>query len=89
MSRDNLETTGDVSGSADLKKVTKLESNAMLGGTLGGGVPIPQYRKKNWQIPKYRVKNRRNTDTAFIFDHAYLKLYLSRVFVYLKYLGQK
>ena len=62
----------------------------MLGGTLGGGgVPIPQYRKKNWQIPKYRVKNRRNTDTAFIIDHSYLKLYLSRVFVYLKYLGQK
>ena len=57
----------------------------MLGGTLGGGgVPIPQYRKKNWQIPKYRVKNRRNTDTAFIFGHAYLKLYPSRVFVYLK-----
>ena len=30
-----------------------------------GGYPIPQYRKKNWQIPKYRVENRRNTDTAF------------------------
>ena len=22
-----------------------------------------QYRKKTWQIPKYRVENRRNTDT--------------------------
>ena len=54
----------------------------MLGGTLGG----TQYRKKNWQIPKYRVKNRRNTDTVFIFGHAYLKLYPSRVFVYLKHL---
>ena len=47
---------------------------------------IPQYRKKNWQIPEYSVKDRRNTDTAFIFGHAYLKLYLSRVFVYLKHL---
>ena len=56
----------------------------MLGGTLGG-YPIPQYRKKNWQIPKYPVKNRRNTDTAIIFGHAYLKLYPSRVFVYLKH----
>ena len=71
-----------VQGSADLKKVTKLESNAMLGGTLGG----TQYRKKNGQIPKYRVKNRRNIDTAFIFGHAYSKLYPSRVFVYLKHL---
>ena len=55
----------------------------MLGETLGG----TQYRTKNWQIPKYRrVKNRRNTDTAFIFGLAYLKLYPSRVFVYLKHL---
>ena len=46
-------------------------------GTLGG----TQYRKKNWQIPKYRVKNRRNTDTAYIFGLAYLKLYPSRVFI--------
>ena len=30
-----------------------------------GGYPIPQYRTKNWQIPKYRVENGRNTDTAF------------------------
>ena len=49
----------------------KLESNAMLGGHWRG-YPIPQYRKKSWQIPKYRVKNRRNTDTAFIFGHVYL-----------------
>ena len=54
----------------------------MLWGTLGG----TQYRKKNGQIPKYRVKNRRNIDTAFIFGHAYSKLYPSRVFVYLKHL---
>ena len=46
-----------------------------------GGYPIPQYRKKNWQIPKYRVKNRRNTDTAFMISHVYLKLYPFRVFV--------
>ena len=43
--------------------------------------PIPQYRKKNWQIPKYRVKNRRNTDTAFMIGRVYLKLYPFRVFV--------
>ena len=29
------------------------------------GYIIPQFRKKNRQIPKYRVENRRNTDTAF------------------------
>ena len=29
-----------------------------------GGYPIPQYRRKKWQIPKYRVENRLNTDTA-------------------------
>ena len=35
-----------------------------------GGYPIPQYRKKKWQIPKYRVENRLNTDTAY-FNHIY------------------
>ena len=30
-----------------------------------GGFSIPQYRKKKWQIPKYRVENRLNTDTAY------------------------
>ena len=39
-----------------------------------GGYPISQYRKNNWQIPKYRVENRRNTDTAIMIVHAYLKL---------------
>ena len=38
-------------------------------GTLGGYL-IPQYRKKKWQIPKYRVENRLNTDTAY-FNHIY------------------
>ena len=33
-----------------------------------GGYAIPQYRKKKWQIPKYRVENRPNTDTAY-FNH--------------------
>ena len=33
-----------------------------------GGYQIPQYRKKKWQIPKYRVENRLNTDTAY-FNH--------------------
>ena len=36
---------------------------------------------KNWQIPKYRVKNRRNADTTFMIG----TLYPSRVFVYLKH----
>ena len=31
-----------------------------------GGYPILQCRKKNWQIPKYRGENRRNTKTVFI-----------------------
>ena len=35
-----------------------------------GGYPIPQYRKKKWQIPKYRVENRLNTDTPY-FNHIY------------------
>ena len=35
-----------------------------------GGYPIPQYRKKKWQIPKYRFENRLNTDTAY-FNHIY------------------
>ena len=44
------------------------------------GYPIPQNRTKNWQIPKYRVENVRNTDTAFMIGNAYLTLYPSRVF---------
>ena len=51
-----------------------------------GGYPIPQYRKKNWQIMKYRVENRQNTDTIFMIGNAYLKFYPSRVFVCLKHL---
>ena len=35
-----------------------------------GGYPVPQYRKKKWQIPKYLVENRLNTDTAY-FNHIY------------------
>ena len=38
-----------------------------------GGYPIPQYRKKKWQIPKYRVENHLNTDTAY-FNHIYNRL---------------
>ena len=48
-----------------------------------GGYPIPQYRTKTWQIPKYRVENGRNTDTAFMTGHAYLTLYPSRDFFFL------
>ena len=43
--------------------------------------PIPQYLKKNWQILKYRVENRRNTDITFMIGHAYLKLYSSPMFI--------
>ena len=50
---------------------------------------IPQHRKKNWQIPKYRVENRRNTDTAFRIGHVYLNLYPPSVFVYLKYVRSR
>ena len=46
----------------------------------GGGYPIPQYRTKNWQIPKYHVENVRNTDTTFMIGDAYL--YSSREFFF-------
>ena len=39
-------------------------------------------QKTKGKIPICRFKNRRNTDTAFKIGHAYLKLYLSRVFVF-------
>ena len=35
---------------------------------------VTQYRKKNWQLPKYRVENRQNTDTAFMIGHAFFKV---------------
>ena len=68
----------DVTGQWTLRKIEKVgevgeQRHAGGGGGGIGGYPIPQNRKKNWQIPKYCVKNRRNTDTAFIFGHAYLK----------------
>ena len=53
------------------------------------GYPIPQYRMKNWQIPKYRVENGRNTDTAFIIGDAYLQRCIHLAcffFFYLKHL---
>lgn len=34
-------------------------------GHWGGEYPVPQYSKKIWQILKYHVKIRRNTDIAF------------------------
>ena len=39
-------------------------------GTLGEGGFGTWYPKKKWQIPKYRVENRLNTDTAY-FNHIY------------------
>ena len=35
-----------------------------------GGYPIPQYRKKKWKIPKYRVQNRLNTCLLYTSDAA-------------------
>ena len=54
----------------------------------GGGCPILQFSvtKIGKLIVKYRIEKQRNTDTAFLIGHAYLKLYPSRVFVYLKHL---
>ena len=49
----------------------KMASNTEEGDI--GGYPIPQYRKKKWQIPKYRVENRLNTDTAY-FNHIHNRL---------------
>ena len=51
-----------------------------------GGYPVPQYFKKNWQMPKYRVDNQQNTDTSYMIGTTCLKLYPSRVFFYLKHL---
>ena len=42
-----------------------------------------EYGKKNWQVPKYRVKSRRNTDTAFMIGYIYA--YPSRVLFYLEH----
>ena len=39
------------------KEGDEVREHGHAGGEIGG-YPIPQYRKKNWQIPKYRVKNR-------------------------------
>ena len=44
-----------------------LQARPIKRGALGG-YPIPQYRKKKWQLPKYRVESRLNTDTAY-FNH--------------------
>ena len=33
-----------------------------------GEYPIPQYCTKKWQIPKYHIANRLNTDTAYFND---------------------
>lgn len=46
-----------------------------------GGHSVPQYRKKNYETPKYRFESQRNTDTAFTIGHAYFNLYPSRLFV--------
>ena len=43
--------------------------SVFLEGDIGGYL-IPKYRKKKWQIPKYRVENRPNTDTAYV-NHIY------------------
>ena len=50
-----------------------------------GGTQYCNSVRKIGKYLKYRVENRRNTDTAFMIGHAYLKLYPSRVSVYLKH----
>ena len=49
-----------------------------------GGYPIPYEKLANTKIPSCQKSTK--YDTAFIFGLAYLKLYPSRVFVYLKHL---
>ena len=72
-------------GSADLKKVMKLENNAMLRGGIEGYL-IPQCRKK---IGKYRntVSKIDEIPIPRLFSVTLTcKLHPSRVFVYLKHL---
>ena len=54
-------------------------------GTLGVAKYHNTVRKIAWQITKYRVENRRNTDTASMIGHAYLMLYPSCMFFYVKH----
>ena len=56
-----------------IKRCLKRKKNLQVMEGDIGGYPIPQYRKKKWQIPKYRVENRLNTDTAY-FNHIYNRL---------------
>ena len=72
---------------SDLRKI-----GAITRGTLGG-YPIPQYRTKKWQIPKYRVAHRLNTDTAY-FNYIYNRFRILMVnpsiaFNYLRHLCTK
>ena len=54
-----------------LSTQSRLIANGLLKEEGGiGGYPIPQYRKKKWQIPKYCVENRRDADTVY-FNHSY------------------
>ena len=44
--------------------------------------PMPQYCKKNLQIPKYRVENQRNTYTALMIGHVHLScIHLACLFI--------
>ena len=57
-----------------------------------GGYPIPQYRKKKCQIPKYPVENRLNTDTAYLWvlpssAFNYLRHLCTRCPYFFKYFG--
>ena len=54
-------------------------------GTLGVAKYHNTVRKIAWQIPKYRVENGRKTDTASMIGHAYLMLYPSCMFFYVKH----
>ena len=73
-------------GQRTWRKVTTLESNAMLAGTLVG----TQYRNTVRKIGNYDTEIACQKSTKyryrFYFGHAYFKLYPSRVFVYSKHL---
>ena len=75
--------------SSDIESNNKkcLLNEGDIGG--GGGYPIPQNRKKKWQIPKHRFENRPNTVPhiliTFITGSAYLWLLPSSAFNYLRH----
>ena len=62
----------------DVTREISLLSRFLIKGPKRGTLGATQYRKENWQIPKYRVENRRNTNTAFMIGPF---VSISRVFI--------